>query len=72
MTVTFGCLVLVAIIILILLIVLYKKKRKEYRDFLKHKQRKIKGDYKKYEYLQEDDDQNWPQSPPSSKNQLKP
>lgn len=56
MTITFASLVLIVVAILVTLIILYKKKRKDYRNFLKHKQRKLKGDYKKYEYLQEDED----------------
>eukprot|EP00347_Sterkiella_histriomuscorum_P022215 403331266 len=54
MTVTFASLIVVVIAVLIIVIVLYKKKRQEYRNFLKHKEKKMKGDYKKYEYPHDD------------------
>lgn len=57
LTITFACLIVVVIAILITLVILYKKKRNEYKSFLIHKERKMKGDYKKYEYLADDNDE---------------
>lgn len=41
LTITFACLILVLMAVLITIMVLYKRKRREFRNFLMHKQRKI-------------------------------
>ncbi|CDW91239.1 sam domain containing protein [Stylonychia lemnae] len=58
LTVTFASLIVVLIAVLITIVVLYKRKRQEYKNFLKHKEKKMKGDYKKYEYLDGENETN--------------
>ena len=55
LTVTFASLIFVTLVALITLSILYKKKSSAYHNFLTHKERKMKGDYKNYEILNEDE-----------------
>ena len=55
LTITFSSLNFIIILLLIMLFFLYRKKKQDHRNFLKHKQKKLMGEYKKYEMTSEYD-----------------
>ena len=59
LTVLFACLIVLLLVILVTLAVLFKRKREEFRGFLIHKERKMKGEYKKYEQIEHQVEQRW-------------
>ena len=58
LTIVFASLIFVVVASIITLGILYKKKSTAYHNFLKHKERKMKGDYKKYEFNEEGQNNN--------------